>query len=260
MPERLTDPRYWKQTTQDIEGAFAAPPKPQGTPGAFIENVQRPADQFANQIGEQISPTLGAFGMGQLAGDTALRASEGDWGGAAVNAPLLAMSFAPGAPKGRFLHGTLKEHLPSIRQNYLEPKAGAFVDHAYGGEYRSAGADLPELVYMAAENDPKRAANAIKAQVAQKLGKSYHDVSPDDIREHGALVVARPNPRDIFEMHEDQTSTSGHGEKVQHYDDASTAEPGDWYSFDAVEPSGFMTGGRLLRYLDRRGTIKLKTP
>jgi hypothetical protein len=96
MPERLTDPRYWKQTTQDIEGAFAAPPKPQGTPGAFIENVQRPADQFANEIGEQISPTLGAFGMGQLVGDTALRASEGDYSGAGSNAALLAMGLFPG--------------------------------------------------------------------------------------------------------------------------------------------------------------------
>jgi hypothetical protein len=99
MPERLTDPRYWKQTTQDIAGAFAAPPKPQGTPGAFIENVQRPTDQFANEIGEQISPTLGAFGMGQLAGDTALRFSEGDYTGAAMNAPMLAMAVMPG--KGR---------------------------------------------------------------------------------------------------------------------------------------------------------------
>jgi hypothetical protein len=100
MPERLTNPRYWKQTTQDIEGAFAAPPKPQSTPGAFIENVQRPTDQFANQIGEQISPTLGAFGVGQLAGDTALRFSEGDYTGAAMNAPMLAMAMMPGA-KGK---------------------------------------------------------------------------------------------------------------------------------------------------------------
>jgi hypothetical protein len=96
MPERLTDPRYWKQTTQDIAGAFAAPPKPQGTPGAFVENVSRPTDQFANQIGEQISPTLGAFGMGQLAGDTAMRASEGDYAGAGLNMPALAMAVAPG--------------------------------------------------------------------------------------------------------------------------------------------------------------------
>jgi hypothetical protein len=100
MPERLTDPRYWKQTTQDIAGAFAAPPKPQGTPGAFIENTSRPTDKFATQIGEQISPTLGAFGMGQLAGDTALRFSEGDYTGAVMNAPMLAMAFAPGVKKG----------------------------------------------------------------------------------------------------------------------------------------------------------------
>jgi hypothetical protein len=102
MPERLTDPRYWKQTTQEIEGAFAAPPKPPGTPGAFIENVQRPTDRLATQIGEQISPTLGAFGMGQLAGDTALRFSEGDYTGAAMNAPMLAMALAPGVKMKKY--------------------------------------------------------------------------------------------------------------------------------------------------------------
>jgi hypothetical protein len=117
MPERLTDPRYWKQTTQDIAGAFAAPPKPQGTPGAFIENTSRPTDKFATQIGEQISPTLGAFGMGQLAGDTALRFSEGDYTGAAMNAPVLAMAMMPGAKgkKGAFLDPVKAKHLEGLQ-------------------------------------------------------------------------------------------------------------------------------------------------
>jgi GNAT superfamily N-acetyltransferase len=127
MPERLTDPRYWKQTTQDIEGAFAAPPKPQGTPGAFIENVQRPTDQFANQIGEQISPTLGAFGMGQLAGDTALRLSEGDYTGAAMNTPMLAMAMMPGAKGKKGAFGPKPADLDAFGA-HLSQKYGADVN------------------------------------------------------------------------------------------------------------------------------------
>jgi hypothetical protein len=98
MPERLTNPRYWKQTTQDIEGAFAAPPKPRGTPGAFIENEQRPTDRLQTELAHSISPTMGAFGVGQLAADTGLKASEGDWSGVADNAPFILGMFAgPGA-------------------------------------------------------------------------------------------------------------------------------------------------------------------
>lgn len=100
-----TDPRYWKETDSLVRGAYAAPPKPQGTPGAFIENVRRPTDSFANEIGEAISPTMGAYGMGQIAGDTAMRASDGDYSGAAMNLPMLAMAFAPGGAKAKAMKG-----------------------------------------------------------------------------------------------------------------------------------------------------------
>jgi hypothetical protein len=159
MPERLIDPRYWKQTTQDIEGAFAAPPKPQGTPGAFIENVNRPTDQFANQIGEQISPTLGAFGMGQLAGDTALRFSEGDYTGAAMNAPLLAMAAAPGLKRG-----------------------GAFLmdDAARLARARELGFNPERRWYHGSTHDIKAFDNS-KSNIESDLGRgTYLTSSPED--------------------------------------------------------------------------------
>jgi hypothetical protein len=101
MPERLTDPRYWKQTTQDIEGAFAAPPKPQGTPGAFIENVSRPTDRFQSEIAQQISPTMGAYGAGQMAGEVAKLAGEGEYGSAALAALPLAVGAVVPGPEGK---------------------------------------------------------------------------------------------------------------------------------------------------------------
>jgi hypothetical protein len=127
MPERLTDPRYWKQTTQDIEGAFAAPPKPQGTPGAFIENVQRPQDRLQTELAHSISPTMGAYSAGQLLADTGMKAGEHDWAGLADNAPLvLGMAFAPGSFKGggtRGYHGTLKDFgafkAPEMKDAYM---------------------------------------------------------------------------------------------------------------------------------------------
>lgn len=123
MPSRITDPSYWKETDNRIRGAFARPPREQGD-GAFVENVKRPTDSFANEIGETLSPTMGAYGMGQLAGDTALRASEGDYSGAAMNIPMLAMAFAPGIkgkPKGGFDMGTTVYR--GLRRPYSQDEA-----------------------------------------------------------------------------------------------------------------------------------------
>lgn len=152
---------------------------------------------------------------------------------------------------GRFLHGTTKDAAKSIKSaGGLEPKAGAFVENAYGGEYAAVGADLPKAVYMAGQGEASKAVNAVRAQVGFKLNKRYHSVTDADIKQHGALVIARPGRGDAFKLRENQKGRNLEGKETYDY---ALAEPGDWYSFDDVPISGVMTGERLLAFIKKHG-------
>jgi hypothetical protein len=62
--------------------------------------AERPKDHM-QPVAELISPTLGAFGAGQMAGTAYKEAGEGDYQEAGMSlAPLLAGMVVPGAPKG----------------------------------------------------------------------------------------------------------------------------------------------------------------
>jgi hypothetical protein len=62
--------------------------------------TERPKDHL-QPVAELISPTLGAFGAGQMAGTAYKEAGEGDYQDAGMSlAPLLAGMVVPGAPKG----------------------------------------------------------------------------------------------------------------------------------------------------------------
>jgi ribosomal protein S18 acetylase RimI-like enzyme len=62
--------------------------------------TERPKDHL-QPVAELISPTLGAFGAGQMAGTAYKEAGEGDYQEAGMSlAPLLAGMVVPGAPKG----------------------------------------------------------------------------------------------------------------------------------------------------------------
>lgn len=65
---------------------------------AFEEGQARPYDRFQMGVAETLSPTMGGYGMGQMAAETALSAREGDWAGAAESGvPLMAIFAGPGA-------------------------------------------------------------------------------------------------------------------------------------------------------------------
>lgn len=94
-PQRsLRNPLYETALTQFRYDPYELPtpePKPRGE----IRNLPaRPADPFAAPLAEALSPTMGAYGIGQLLADTYGKAREGDWGGLAGNAPLLLGIFA----------------------------------------------------------------------------------------------------------------------------------------------------------------------
>jgi ribosomal protein S18 len=91
-----------------------------------IRNLPNRPRDYLSPVAEALSPTLGGYGMGQIAGDTFLKAQEGDYTGAAMNAPMLAMAFTPGGFKGggtKGYHGTLKDFgafkAPNMKDAYM---------------------------------------------------------------------------------------------------------------------------------------------
>jgi hypothetical protein len=83
-------------------------PLPFDPSGAEVRSTSEGGSAFAARpkdhmqpVAELISPTLGAFGAGQMAGTAYKEAGEGDYQEAGMSlAPLLAGMVVPGAPKG----------------------------------------------------------------------------------------------------------------------------------------------------------------
>src|SRR5208282_6325408 len=90
---------------------------------------------------------------------------------------------------------TLLDHLPSIQQHGLVPEVGPFVSDAYDlDEPSNWMAFSPEelgvepVTFMTDKKRLGKALNAMRFNVAQKLNKRFHEVSPLDIRDHGLLL------------------------------------------------------------------------
>ena len=62
-----------------------------------IRNLPDRPHDYMQPVSELVSPTLGGYGMGQMAGETYLHGREGEWGEAAeTGLPLAAMALFPG--------------------------------------------------------------------------------------------------------------------------------------------------------------------
>jgi hypothetical protein len=138
-------------------------------------------------------------------------------------------------------HGTVVDNEPTIRQYGLvggwHGTLGSFVKDAYGGEHEEP-TEEDEVVYAADKHSLKKAVNAMVHHIGKKLNKSFHDVSDNDIRNHGLLVIIKDNdlkPHDPDEMH-DRLPIG--------------VEPGDYYD-SSMAADLFLRGSSLLRFLRR---------
>ena len=173
-------------------------------------------------------------------------------------------------------HGTLLDHLPSIQQHGLVPEVGPFVSDAYDldpveteqewdemrdnesmDQYlqRQEGERDPDyispeemgvepVVFMTDKKRLGKALNAIQFNIAKKLNKTFHQVTPLDVREHGLLVKhkgemgAQDPPMNYVwdERHEEpfEEGPMAHSTRGEGGEGPYQAEPGDYYS---TEPS-----------------------
>ena len=144
--------------------------------------------------------------------------------------------------KDRYLHGTLIDHIPDIKKNWLQPKVGKNVETAYG-EYKPEPA-----LFFAHQEDVEKAHAAIINHIGFKLDKHPSKVSGDDIEKHGALVIHTPKN----EWGKPHLYDPDRGHKYERDDRPVSAESGDYYSFEDHKPTGILTGKRLRAFFKKR--------
>jgi len=154
-------------------------------------------------------------------------------------------------------HGTLIDNLESIREFGLDAEIAdeegltAFVDQFYDIPEDSFADQPHRYVYLSDKHDLDNTLTAIRFHISKKLDKYFHDITEEDIRIHGLLVIAKCVDTEDSYMDpadEDEFSSRPHG-----------VEPGDYY-FEAISGDIFLTGKKLVRFFRRKGLIPWKNP
>jgi hypothetical protein len=167
-------------------------------------------------------------------------------------------------PKMLF-HETLADHHGSISSDWLKPTHGQIVQEAYG-EYLNPneyGEDIsrPAVFFSA---DPKELGGYIRWNVSNKLNKPREDVTWDDVKNHGMLVMHNPKKSSysapIYHAKDPSMEhfTDLEGNPVSSFDDddsnevrsaPASVESNDYFSLGSVEPHHFLVGDELVNYL-----------
>jgi hypothetical protein len=140
-------------------------------------------------------------------------------------------------------HGTTVDNEASIRKIGLVGGIGGFTEWAYG-EYQEAGEELEDLVFAADKRGLGKAINAMTHHVGAKLGKNFHDVTDNDILNHGLLVIIYDTEDSVEQRPEDDENY--YGQYPLH------VEPGDYYS-ESLGADKFVKGRQLVRFLNSYG-------
>jgi hypothetical protein len=160
------------------------------------------------------------------------------------------MDFKEWLNRKTLYHGTVIDNEPSIKKFGLvggwHGPTGAFVDDAYGGEYTDDDGNYIEpeeedqVVFATDKNELGKAVNAMVFHIGRKLGKDFHDVSDNDIRNHGLLVAIKDSDLEPHDPDKWQDNVP------------RGAEPGDYYSREMGADS-LIKGSALIRLLRRNG-------
>jgi len=156
-------------------------------------------------------------------------------------------------------HGTTIDKAENIAKYGLIPQTGGFTDQFYGDMYDliedpEERPEFEDLVFAADKEEIGRALTAMTAQIGVKLNKDMHDVTDEEIRQHGALVVIREggweqrpkeDPNYMWEREHD-TDSLGH------------VEPGDYYSNSVEGISYILAGSKMMAIFRQLGVVPRK--
>ncbi len=138
-------------------------------------------------------------------------------------------------------HGTIIDNEPTIRQYGLvggwHGPIGSFVDDAYGSDYEGVDpTEEDEIVFATDKFNLHKAVTAMVHHIGKKLKKSFYDVSDNDIRNHGLIVVVKNSelkPHDPYKNHDEIPRG---------------VEPGDYYD-NEMNADFVLKGSSLIRFL-----------
>jgi len=136
-------------------------------------------------------------------------------------------------------HGTIIDNELSIKQFGLYGQMGDFQTTA---GYR--GSEDDEVVFMASKESLSASVTAMVHHISRKLGKDFHDVTDDDIRNHGLLCIMYDIEKSDVEHRPEED------ERGVNY--PSGSESGDYYAAN-IHPDKCIKGAGLIRLLKRYG-------
>jgi len=160
---------------------------------------------------------------------------------------------------GRTLyHGTIIDNRPSIEEFGLIPVLGDFVKDSYGCEYDDE--TLEGVVFAADKEGITAAVGAMAAHIGKKLGKWLTDVTEEDMRQHGMLVIIKDvdEPGQWDDPGESWTKAKPWEKMGMHDTYPSSVEPGDWFLTGEIGSTidAILTGRKMMRFLRRMGGLK----
>lgn len=203
MPEDMRNPLLHPESVNH----FALPPQ---QPRAELRNpAPRPGD-YLSPVSEALSPTMGAYGLGNALGDAYVKGREGDYKGMAspLAEILLSMAPVPGMKKGampprvenpiKAYHGSRYDftefNVPTFVAQH-EPVAAGYKPVDGGHMYEVNVHARPEL-FVDPATPFNQQSEAVRNAFASKL---------DDLRRSGVAVdrhpvLANPEQHSLFEM------------------------------------------------------------
>lgn len=152
-------------------------------------------------------------------------------------------------------HGTSINNYNSIKNIGVIPNVGDFVTDSYQDEYENAGVDfdITPLVYATDKEDLDKAVTAMKYSISKYLGKTYHDVTVDDIRSYGMIVIIK-NGDNYFNQR--PYDNEGHRDWQWETNNMYPAvEPGDYFSEDSIS-GDILIGNKLIDFLKRNNQLE----
>ena len=150
-------------------------------------------------------------------------------------------------------HGTSIDNYDSIKNIGLVPDTGNFVSDSYAGEYEAAGVefDPAPLVYATDKEDLSKAVTAMEYAVTKMLGKEWHDITLNELKNYGMIVIIKQGADYMEQRPHEEIGPWGdwQGETDNQY---PAVEPGDYYSED-VQDGHILIGNKMVEFLTKHG-------
>ena len=152
-------------------------------------------------------------------------------------------------------HGTSIDNYDSIKDTGLVPDTGNFVSDAYSGEYYAAGVkfDPVDVTYATDKDDLGKAITAMMYSVSNMLGKEFHRLTLNELKNYGMLVIMKEGEEYMERRPLEGTGPWGdwQGETDNRY---PTVELGDYFSEENQGPVEILVGNKMVEFLTRNGS------